>query len=539
MGKISLLDCTLRDGGYINDWKFGHNSLISIYERLVDANVDIIEVGFIDERRPCDYNRSIFPNTNFVREIWSCVENRPPIVVGMIDYGTCEIKNIQQCSESFLDGIRIIFKKEKMYPAIEYCHLIKSLGYKVFVQLVSITAYDEADLMELIKLVNQLEPYAVSLVDTYGILNSDKLVYYYTILDENIAPTIQIGFHAHNNLQLAYANTVAFIDKKTDRDIIVDGTLGGMGKSAGNAPLELIGMYLNNRCNGNYLINSMLESIEESISNWGIKPPWGYSTSFYLSAYNECHPSYVEFLKDKDNLSISKLNEVLGEIKPKEKKLLYDKYVVEHLYEEYLSKKINDKEVFSKMKQIFAGRTVLIIGPGKNILLQKEKVEQYIMEKEPIKIAINYLPEDIPIDYVFITKSNRYEEMACSFKKKNPKVISTSNLECRNGKFEYVINREPLLEHKEKIKDNSFLMLLKIMRKISIRKIACAGLDGYSERESNYVVPNMEYEFVKSAARHLNHYIKEILKREYGDLNLEFITYSNYVVEEDINSAAF
>lgn len=63
MGRIQLLDCTLRDGGYVNDWNFGHNNLISIFERLVNARIDIVEVGFIDERRKFDINRSILPDT--------------------------------------------------------------------------------------------------------------------------------------------------------------------------------------------------------------------------------------------------------------------------------------------------------------------------------------------------------------------------------------------------------------------------------------------------------------------------------------------
>lgn len=71
MKKIRLLDCTLRDGGYVNDWKFGYNNIISIFERLVDANVDVIEIGFLDDRRPFDIDRTIMPDTYSVeKNIW-------------------------------------------------------------------------------------------------------------------------------------------------------------------------------------------------------------------------------------------------------------------------------------------------------------------------------------------------------------------------------------------------------------------------------------------------------------------------------------
>lgn len=97
MREIRLLDCTLRDGGYVNDWKFGHDNLVGVFQRLVDANVDIIEVGFLDERRPFDIDRSIMPDTESVEKIWGKVNKKQAMVVGMIDYGTCEITNIQPC----------------------------------------------------------------------------------------------------------------------------------------------------------------------------------------------------------------------------------------------------------------------------------------------------------------------------------------------------------------------------------------------------------------------------------------------------------
>ena len=84
MGEVKLLDCTLRDGGYVNDWNFGHNNLVSIFERLVDAGIDIIEIGFLDERRPFDINRSIMPDTDSVFNIYGDLDKKNSIIVGMI-----------------------------------------------------------------------------------------------------------------------------------------------------------------------------------------------------------------------------------------------------------------------------------------------------------------------------------------------------------------------------------------------------------------------------------------------------------------------
>lgn len=206
MKEIKLLDCTLRDGGYLNDWEFGHANLLSIFERLVSSGTEIIEIGFIDERRQFDLNRSIMPTSSCARKIYGKTDKRNAIIVGMIDYGTCSIQQLEKCEDSYLDGIRVIFKKHVMHEAIAFCQEVKNLGYKVFAQAVSITSYNDEELLELVGLVNELEPYAMSMVDTYGLLYKDNLMHYFTFLDKHLKPEIGLGYHSHNNFQLAYSN---------------------------------------------------------------------------------------------------------------------------------------------------------------------------------------------------------------------------------------------------------------------------------------------------------------------------------------------
>lgn len=543
MRDIRLLDCTLRDGGYVNDWKFGHDNLVGIFERLVDANVDIIEIGFLDDRRPFDIDRSIMPNTACAEKIWKDVEHKKVMVVGMIDYGTCDISNIQPCCDSFLDGIRVIFKEHLMKEAMEYCRQIKKLGYKVFAQLVSVTTYTKESMLELIELVNDVKPYAVSMVDTYGLLKPNTLLEYYEILDEYVCPEVQIGFHAHNNFQLAYANALAFISKPNKKhDIVVDGTLFGMGKSAGNAPIELLAMSLNEDFNKNYQINAMLESVEESIMDFFEQSPWGYKMFFYLCALNKCHPSYLSYYEKKENLSISKLNDILSEIEPVPKKLLYDKKSADELYTSYMSTNCCDEADKQKLKEILKNRSILLVGPGKNIGLQSEKIEKYIKEENPYVISINYIPESIDVDSVFVTNVKRYRQLVTIMEKeknKNVTIIATSNVECRNGEFEYHINRAPLLQSNQTIKDSSFLMMIKLLDEIGIAGVTCAGFDGYSEKEDNYLNPEMEYYFVKKEALNLNRHMRESIYEYRRTMNINFLTFSLYDQVEDVNSAAF
>ena len=94
MNKVSLLDCTLRDGGYLNDWKFGRNTIVNIFERLVASKVDFIELGFINEKREYDPDRSIFPDVKSMTKTYGNLDKGDALVVGMIDYGTLDISKV-------------------------------------------------------------------------------------------------------------------------------------------------------------------------------------------------------------------------------------------------------------------------------------------------------------------------------------------------------------------------------------------------------------------------------------------------------------
>lgn len=189
-----------------------------------------------------------------------------------------------------------------------------------------------------------------------------------------------------------------------------------------------------------------------------------------------------------------------------------------------------------------SGKKILVVGPGKNIQLQSDKVTDYISANKPVIISINYIPGAITPDFVFTTNSNRYRDMAddlLEVKNANTRVIGTSNIEARNGEFAYSFTRESLLEKNEEIIDNSFLMLLKILENSGVKNVACAGLDGYSDKEDNYFNPKMEYSFIKSEARHLNRHIREVLAELEPVMNIQFITYSHYMDKEDSHDAAF
>ena len=526
-----LLDCTLRDGGYVNDWDFGHDNLINIFERLVNSGVDVIEVGFLDERRNFDINRSIMPDTDSVRAIFGKLSRGRAMVVGMIDYGTCDIKNLKPCSESFLDGIRVIFKKDKMRPAMEYCRRVRELGYKVFSQLVSVSSYNDEELRTVCTLANEIKPYALSMVDTYGLLNPRELRHIMGILDEELSKDILLGFHAHNNFQLGYTNTVTALDFETERTILVDGTLYGMGKSAGNAPLELVAMYMNEHYGKSYVITEMQEAIIGSVMDFQKRSPWGYQLFYYIAASNRVHPDYVAYLMNKRTLSITSINDILRRI-PEEEKLQKNMKLVERLYVEYQKNECDDSASIEALGSEIVGKTILIMGPALSIKSYSGQIKEFIEENRPLIISINHIPLDFHPDYLFLTNNNRYIQSTTKlFDSENAdvKVIASSNLTDNEGKFKYVINFSSVIDETAEFPDNSMCMLIRTLIRCGCRSVYLAGLDGYTPDSVNYFDVDMEYSFLKEKAESLNDYARKFFADIAGSINVSFITPTRYV----------
>lgn len=531
MGKVGLLDCTLRDGGYINDWNFGHDNIVSIFERVVDAGTDFIEVGFLDERRPYDYDKTIMPDTDSVEKIFGKLNKKNTKVIGMIDYGTCDIKNIKKKSESYLDGIRVIFKKDLRKDALEFCKKIKALGYMTFAQLVSVTSYNDDELKNLCEIANENLPDVVSMVDTYGLTHQKDLLHIIEILDKYLDKNIQIGYHGHNNFQMGYANCqmVLSYSKKTDRGMLVDGSLYGMGKSAGNSPIELLAMHMNSEYDKNYVISQYLEAIESNILQIFGKAAWGYSLFYYLAAYNDCHPNYVKQLTNKHTLSIKQINDLLKCLSG-DKKLLYDQEYMEKLYVKYQNKTINDEKDIKLLTDLFKNKNILVIGPGKTIVEEDSKIVDFIKTKNPFIVSINYASDKYFPNLIFLTNAKRHIQISTKLSLKKFTILATSNVTPMNNTFDYTVNISDLLDEKSEYPDNSLMMFLKVLMKTKINEVFLAGFDGYSGIDDNYFDEGKEYTLAKIKADYLNDYMSNFLTMNKDNIKINFITTTKYKI---------
>lgn len=525
---ISILDCTLRDGGYLNDWDFGLDTIRYVVQRHIMAGAEMIEVGFLDERRSYDENRTIQPDTACYDRILAGLDKRETKLFAMIDYGTCSLERIApHTDDSMLDGIRVIFKKPNKEKAIAFAGEIKKLGYLVTLQMVSITAYQDRDVLDFCDGVNELKPYAVSIVDTYGLMHQEQMMHYFELLNHNLDRRICMGYHAHNNFQMAYANSLRFLENQVERDTLIDGTAHGMGKNAGNAPLELLMMHMNSANGKHYAIEQVLETIDTCVMPIYAKAEWGYKLRFFLSASNACHPNYVTYLLSKKTIPVSTVNEILQSI-PEERKLDYDKDLIERLYTgRQTAEKGNyaDEEFAARV----AGRRILLLGPGKSLLNSEAIILRFIREERPLVISCNAVPEVFRPDMAFISNSKRYSLLITRLRQPEaPELAVTSNISTIDAPA-YILDMAKYWEGDSLAGDNALALMLNIMRQAKPEKLYLAGFDGFSANNDENFYDNhlaMADDFARLQS--VNEALKQRIAEARESLTIEFLTPSRY-----------
>ncbi len=309
---IKLLDCTLRDGGYITNWVFGKDNMLKITKELTDANFDMIEIGYLN-KDASDPEKSIFKTIEDASKF--IPENRKnALYLAMADVDQFLPENVPNYKEGDIDGIRVVFYKHQIDKAMEMCKRISEAGYKLFVQPMVTIDYTETEYARLIDRIVELKPFAVSIVDSFGYMSKQELKYYFDILDSRLDKDCVIGFHSHNNMQLSVLNAESLFNYDTERTIVIDSSIYGMGRGAGNLNTELIATYYNQNVQNKYNVGKVISLISDIIYPIFKEKPWGYSPYYFLTACYHCHPNYAAYVLSENEVSINEFEEFLSTI---------------------------------------------------------------------------------------------------------------------------------------------------------------------------------------------------------------------------------
>ncbi|MBP3476283.1 MAG: aldolase catalytic domain-containing protein [Lachnospiraceae bacterium] len=533
MANIRLLDCTLRDGGYINDWNFGKHTIQDILAKLVESNVDYVEVGFL---RDCEYepDKSLFNNCAEIANILP--ENRGKTkFTAMSLHNKYSIDKLEPYDGKTIDAIRVTFHDYDIDEGLAYIRRVKEKGYKVFVNPINIMGYSDEMILQLLKKVNELHPYAFSIVDTFGSMMKDDLLRIYSLIEHNLSKDIVIGLHLHENLALSYSLAQDFINMKaSDRECVIDASMLGMGRSPGNLCMELIMDYMNKRQSGHYDVNPVLDGIDDHIARLKQIEAWGYDTAYAISAKYNLHRNYAEFLLDKGRLRAKQINQILGSVEAG-KKTAYDEAYIERLYQDFQNNAIDDAQVLQKLSQELAHKNCLILAPGPSILEEKDKVAAYIEKEKPVVLSANFVPDGYHADYVFCCNAVRLETILG--KKSLPDLVITSNLldmceekalQARGDKTEVLeVNYMDLSFRENEPSDNSVIMLLRLLKKLEVGRVALAGFDGYhTDYKANYVADYMASQHTKGEEE--NKKIKGYMEQLEKQMEIQYVTKSLY-----------
>jgi len=293
--EIRVLDCTVRDGGLMNNHQFDEEFVRAVYETNVAAGIDYMEIGYKG-------SKSIYPPSEFGP--WKhCDEKYVRGVVGdnpsdlklcvMADAERCDYReDIIPCSESALDAVRVATYVHQIPVAVDMVLDAHEKGYEVIIQLMAISTVRDDEMEIALRTLFDTPASGVYIVDSFGALYSEQVqALARRYLRHAKATGKQVGMHAHNNQQLAYANTIEAIILGANR---IDGTIYGMGRGAGNCPMELLIGFLKNP---KLRLRPIIECIQKHVGPLREKLRWGPAIPYMITGQLNQHPrAAIEFL---------------------------------------------------------------------------------------------------------------------------------------------------------------------------------------------------------------------------------------------------
>lgn len=503
--SIQLLDCTLRDGGYLVDTMFGETFVKGFTRSMTDAGLNVVEVGFLKDE-PHRTGSTIYNNAAQIRPYLPRQRREGVSYVCLSDYSRYHISNLEPYDGTSIDGVRACFFKKERKDVLDFCREIKRKGYKLYVQPVDILGYSDEELLDLIADVNEIGPYAFSTVDTFGSMYPEDLPRVFRLINEHLAPGVRMGFHSHNNLQMSFALSQEFARLANGvRDITIDATLCGMGRGAGNTNTELVASYLNSHWGAHYDLDVLLDAVDNYMGSMRSRCTWGYSVPYFLAGIYSAHVHNITYLSDKPSVRAKDMRFVLEQL-PADVRKRYDYDLVDKLYASRLASTGDDstsRNVFAKKVE---GRSVLLVMPGPTSRTYADKVAAWKQAHNALTITVNQLPaegEPLP-DLCFFSNPKRYDYWKHDPRFAQVDKVLTSNLCESEGEGQWVVNIAPLLRPGFKYADNAALLLLTLLDGCRPAAVGLAGLDGYDVDKKNFTTQDMERRFEAQQAAEIN-----------------------------------
>ena len=280
---VRVVDCTIRDGGCTNAWQFDRDLVRRTFQALVASGVDCMEIGYLtstgifseDEVGPWR-----FCGEDDLRAV---AESSRMQLSAMVDIGRISAADLRPAEDSLLDVIRVATYAKDIHEAVAMCTAAERLGYETHCNVMAVSTCTPQEVDAFLDVLRGSSVRHVSVVDSYGAMYPHHIRYLVRKYKNWLRPDQRVGVHLHNNQQTAFANTIVAIDEGAD---FVDGTIFGMGRGAGNAPLELLLMYLDDpRFDVRPILNLMDDYVPLKA-----ELQWGYHVPYAVTGWLNRHP---------------------------------------------------------------------------------------------------------------------------------------------------------------------------------------------------------------------------------------------------------
>lgn len=507
--RIQILDCTLRDGGRCFDNTWGDETIYGISKGLNQAGIDIIEIGFLWylSNGICRENSTMFRGINEMKPFLMTNQR----YVAYIEYVLFKKENhVIPVNDGTIEGIRLGIKDDEIDESLTLMKEIADKGYKLFVQGINIMSYSEEELIEFINKINTIKPYAFAIVDTFGSMYIDDLKRIFMLVDKHLDKDIAVAFHSHNNMQLSFALAITLIEISGNRRIIIDGTLSGIGMGVGNLQTEMICKYLNEKENTEYKIEPLVNLLDKYIYRMKEKFNWETSLLSYESAIKWTSQINLSYIKNEySNSNLLEQSKVLGNL-PVGKGV--SKHKIDEIYRIVcadMGRNKEDKSNLLKLKKQLNNREVLIVAKGGSIISEKEEIQSYIVENNPVIVYINH----IDAVYEAAQEDTYYWYMDIERCKKHIEKYDFKNVIAFKGvskEAEYLLSYDDVTWDGAYSGDSVIIMLLLLSGIKHNEKVLLAGMDGDIASDIQITITN------------------RLLKELNKSLNISFLTGSVY-----------
>jgi len=294
--QIKVLDCTIRDGGLINNHDFDLRFVREVYKAISQSGVDYIELGYKNSKKlfsSKEYGLWKFCDDDQIKRVKDGIKSQTKVAV-MVDVDRVDIDDVKPAAQSPVDMIRVASYVKDIDKAIFLANHFADKGYETTINIMAISRDKGIELNEALEQIEQESKIkALYLVDSFGSLYQET-VEYLVKLARGILKTREVGYHGHNNQQLAFGNTIEAIIHDAN---YVDGTVYGIGRAAGNCPLELLIGFLKNP---KYDLRPILDLISNELIPLRKKIEWGYIIPYAISGMFNEHPRDAMALRNSD-----------------------------------------------------------------------------------------------------------------------------------------------------------------------------------------------------------------------------------------------